>query len=129
MGEASLEAAVNFATWHNIGTRSRATEKPGQVGGGNSIWEPGLEGGNTGNFPTAYSKVLSFVCGAKETPAASDRQIVDVAGNKTLVHIEVRRSVIELRIVIIHEALVPRASGAHACGSRFIIQAPRPRYR
>ena len=94
------------------------------IGTGEGVGEAPLKSGYAGNLPSPDKSVGSFVDSAEQSLPTSDRQLVDVAGHKAVLHAEVGRAVVALGIMIVHESL-PAGSGgsANAGCSRFIIHA------
>src|SRR6266567_5179726 len=91
-----------------------------------TVWKSGLECGDAGNLPAANGQVGCPAHVRRNLLAASNGQVVNEARNEPLVDVEIRRSVIEIRIVVVHEALEATAAGAHAGRRRFVIFAVSP---
>src|SRR5205085_491439 len=101
---------------HLIGALKESVEEPVRIGRSNGIRKAGLEGSHTRKLPTTDKSVGGLVHSAEQPLAASDGQLVDVAGYKTMLYTEVGRAVISIGIMIVHESLPSRPCGSAHTG-------------
>jgi hypothetical protein len=124
--QSSREPAIHLAARCYVSALSDGIEKASAIGCKNRIGKAFLKGRDAGGFPATDYQVFQRVHVAQKFLPTTYWEVIDVAGDKTLIHVEVRWAVICLRIVIIPEALVSRACGAHTRSRRLIIQTSRP---
>ena len=81
----------------HVRTHELAVERSVDVAGRDAVREPGLEGSDPGGLPAADQQIGCAVDAGPELLSATEWQVVDVAGDKPLVDVEVGQSVVQLR--------------------------------
>lgn len=115
------EVLVNIAAGGLICTLKESSQDSANIGCRDAVWETGLEGCDTGSLPSTDHEIGSAADAGCNLLSTADRHVVDIAGDEPVVYIEVRQSVIELGIVIVHKALKSGAGCANAGSSRFVV--------
>ena len=69
------------------------------------------------------SRLVARLTPARELLAATEWQVVDVAGDEPLVDVEVGQAVVQLGVVVVHEALVACAGRADTRSRRLVVLA------
>src|SRR6266567_9041603 len=110
--------SCRIAARHLVWPRCDCGLHTADIVGRHAVWEPGLERGDTGKFPAA-DRQFGYPTGARcNLLTAANGKVVNEAREEELVEVEIRWSVIEIRIVVVHEALEAGAAGAHSGGRR-----------
>ncbi len=124
--ELRSQIALDIAARHDIRVRKLAVVHALNIVPLNGVREAGLEGGNAGYLPAANCQVFHPVDSAPESLAAPKGQLIHIAGDEPFIDIEVRRSVVQVRVMVVLEALIAGSGGAHAGCRRLDVQAPGP---
>ena len=109
-----------------MGTIVEIVEGTSQVLGVDRVGEAPLESNDAIHLPAADNEIRSLADAGKILSAAAKRQVVDEAGNQTMVHIKIRASVLEPRIVVVDESLPASIRAANAGGRGFVVDALGP---
>src|ERR1700759_145559 len=109
-----------------VRTHELAVEGSVDVARRDAVREPGLEGSDTGRFPSADQQIGRAVDTGSKLLSAAKRQIVDVGCDKPLVDVEVGQAIVQLGTVIVHESLIAGARCADTGGRGLVVLALRP---
>ena len=114
------------AASHSARARSNRGLNATDVARTHTVRKSGLECSDAGHFPAANNQVGCPTDVRCQVLATAHGHVVDEARNKPLINVEVRRPVIEIRIVVVHEALVAGAARAYSGSRRLIVLAVCP---
>ena len=109
-----------------VGALKECTLYSADIASCDAVWKTRLKRGNARGFPTADDKVGCTVHAACNLLPTSKRKLIDVVDHESLVNVEVRKTVIQFRMVIVHEALETRAGCANAGSGRLVVLALGP---
>ena len=93
------------------------------VRGVNRKWEASLEGCDHAQLPASNQQVRRSVHTAEEALSASHGQTVNGAVDEPMPDAEVRRTIVERRIQVIHMARESSSVGTDPSRSGFVIQS------
>lgn len=120
--EFACEITVNIAARSQVRALELCVKKAGRIRRSDAEWKSGLECGDARDLPTANRQIGDAIHSAGKFLAASERELVNVAGYKAMVDIEVRRTVVQRRIVVVHGALITAAGCADSgCGGLVVL--------
>ncbi len=117
---------MNVAALDPVRALNWLLSTPPNVVSRDAVRESGLESGDSRGLPPADQQIRCAVHVVAIFASATERQVVYVAGDESLVDVEVRRSVVQLRVVIVHESLEASAGRANAGSRRLVVLAVGP---
>ena len=120
------EILMNVATLYLVRALEECAESSSKVVCRDAEREPGLECGDSRGLPSADQQIHCTVYVGCDFASATEGQVVNVAGDESLVDIEIGRAVVQLRVVIVHESLEASAGCANAGSRRFVVLAVGP---
>src|SRR6516162_5429767 len=120
------EVCVYIAALGSVRALEEGAKHSSNIARGPAIREPGLEGGDPCSLPAADQQIGGAVHARRDLLSSAKWQFVDVAGHEPLVYVEVRGTIVQLRMVGVHESLESGAGGAYAGGCRLVILAVGP---
>ncbi len=89
---------------------------------GNPVWKVVMPVSSHPPIARSVARLTS----AGDLLAATEGQVVDIAGDEPLVDVEVGRSVVQVGVVIVHEALVAGSAGADSGCRGLVVLALGP---